>query len=192
MIEFPEGYGEVGRSAYQRLRECKSLHELAWGDEMYHDDKTGRLLTRDQRGRRLKDQKPYIIADIAAILGGAGKGNKVRPAYLLGDDDVLRTNEPGEEARVIEMRDGKPYVVDAAAGKIGNVARAEDVVDGLLRATVHWVNEDDRKHARTWPPNVTHEQLEDSGKWPPPRSSGDQHHALPEAPVKEQAEAEAA
>ena len=81
MIELPEGYGEVGRSLYQRLRECKTLHELAWGDEMYHDDKTGRLLTRSERGRKLKDQKPYIVADIAAVLGGIGN---IRGAMIGG------------------------------------------------------------------------------------------------------------
>ena len=182
MIEFPPGYGEIGRTVYQRLRECKSLHELAWGDEMYHDDKTGRLLTRNQRGRRIMDQKPYIVADIAAILGGAGKNNKIRPIYLLHDDGVLRTNPlDGEEARAIEPRDAEePIVVDASAGRVANVAKPQDIINGLIRATVHWVDENHRKFARKWPPNVTHKQLQD-GKWPAPRPLLEHEEVVPEA-----------
>ena len=208
MIELPEGYGEVGRSLYQRLRECKTLHELAWGDEMYHDDKTGRLLTRSERGRKLKDQKPYIVADIAAVLGGIGKSNKIRPLYVMSSDsegeDVAAPNppkipeltepmpemppdEPAEESNddaetsAAEEQDGegaegdegaeKPSkVAIAMAGTKGRTAREEDVVDGLIRATVHWVNELDRNFARRWTANVTHVPLR-GGEWPAPLKS---------------------
>ncbi|RYP91013.1 hypothetical protein DL770_002843 [Monosporascus sp. CRB-9-2] len=147
MIQLPPGYGEVGRSVFQRLRECKSLHELAWDDDtLYGED--GRTLTKHERGERLNDQKANTIADMAAVLGGAGKGNKMRLEPI--DDDAPEAVE----------------LVDARAGKPAKAARASDLVDGLLKTTVFWSNGLDKNFAAEWPANVTHATFEES-RWEP-------------------------
>ena len=272
MIELPEGYGEVGRSLYARLRECKSLRELAWGDEMYHDDATGRILSREGRGKKILNQKPYIIADIAAVLGGIGKSNKIRPKYIISEEadsdgnevatpnsltipepaeplppappdevvedpeddaktssreeqDVkaaeeeskLAAEEPkdGGETSALEEQDAEgteeskddaetsaveeqevkeeaeeesePVVAIAKTGTKGDTARESDVVDGLIRTTVHWVNELDKNYARNWTSNVTHVTLHE-GKWPAPLTAPVAHAVsenTPDPPVPE-------
>jgi hypothetical protein len=73
MIQFGEGSGDVGRSVYQKLREFRKRHELEWGEratELY-------ALNKRARGEALNDQKGTAVADISAVLAGAGKGNKV-------------------------------------------------------------------------------------------------------------------
>ncbi|KAG5916387.1 hypothetical protein E4U42_007680 [Claviceps africana] len=98
MIRFPKGQGEVGLSVYHKLRELKHLHEVAWTDEFRHkrpdefteEDKKkvaeekakGReyspIRSKTERGIALNAQKTNSIADIAAVLAGNGKSNKVK------------------------------------------------------------------------------------------------------------------
>ncbi|KAB5570477.1 transcriptional regulation of mitochondrial recombination-domain-containing protein [Coniochaeta sp. 2T2.1] len=93
MIEFPQGQGEVGRSVLQKLREFRKRHELEWGDQETIEKM--RKLIKPGRGgghelgKALNDQKANSVADIAAVLGGSGKGNRIwaKPAQ---DED------PGE------------------------------------------------------------------------------------------------
>lgn len=81
MIHFPKGCGEVGRSVFQKLREFRKRHELEWGDKERVDEL--RKLVRPWRGgkqelgKALNDQKANSVADMAAVLGGAGKGNRI-------------------------------------------------------------------------------------------------------------------
>ncbi|KAI0816257.1 transcriptional regulation of mitochondrial recombination-domain-containing protein [Xylaria sp. FL0064] len=126
MIQFPEGQGQVGRSVYQLLRECKKLHEYSWPDSLLFG-KDGRTLTRRQRGIRLNDQRANTVADMAAVLGGLGKGNKI----------------------VVEE--------EGAAAAEGTVASAAEGKKTLVPATVWWVDALDRNHAKTWTKNVKHE-----------------------------------
>lgn len=103
-IALPAGAGAAGRTVYQKLRELKHLHEVSWddavlfrsGDELTveervraqkraaEDEKSGRdpreykvLRTKAQRAKALNAQKPNAVADMAAVLGGAGPGNKM-------------------------------------------------------------------------------------------------------------------
>lgn len=71
MIQFGAGQGVVGRSVFQKLREFRKLHELQWG---WQAEEFKRLNKRE-RGERIHDQKPNAVADIAAVLAGAGRGN---------------------------------------------------------------------------------------------------------------------
>jgi hypothetical protein len=134
MIQFPEGLGSIGESVFQRLREFKRLHELSWGDELlYNDD--GAMATRQERGKALNVQKTNAIADMAAVLGGAGGGNEMwRPA----------TSGAGNAPAV------KSTEVAAADGADGN---------SLLDVVVYWENDLLREHADKWPANVTHDLL---------------------------------
>ena len=139
IIEFPQGQGSVGRSVFQKLRELKHLHEVAWTDdfrykspsEYTHKQKT-RLVeeqekgnfnyrpirSKKERGIALNAQKANSIADIAAVLSGEGRGNKVTT---------------GE-------RDG-----------------AKD----LVQVTVNWANDQDKGFAESWSTNVTHGMFEE-------------------------------
>ncbi|KAI1777831.1 transcriptional regulation of mitochondrial recombination-domain-containing protein [Hypoxylon cercidicola] len=138
MIQFPEGQGEVGRSVFQRLRECKSLHELAWGDDMFYD-KDGKPLSKHERGKRLNDQKANTIADIAAVLGGQGKGNKIWKSISQDDPAGLADVETSDESNLLQ---------DAEGG-----------VKALVKAEVWWMNDQDQKYAEKWPANVTHHRF---------------------------------
>ncbi|EGX89257.1 hypothetical protein CCM_07509 [Cordyceps militaris CM01] len=97
-IAFPKGAGRIGSTVFQKLRELKHLHETAWDDSLLYkkpieyteDEKKAAakraagnepepLFTRNkaERGKALNAQKANSIADIAAVLGGTGPGNKV-------------------------------------------------------------------------------------------------------------------
>ncbi len=145
MVQFPEGYGEVGRNVYHRMRECRTLHELSWWDVRYFNDVAGRALSKRERGMALNDQRSNTVADLAAVLGGLGKGNKMRPETIL---------------------EGSVEDIVASAGKPAKSARAEDVVDGLLKATVFWSDALDQNYAKEWTPNVSHATFAES-EWQP-------------------------
>ncbi|CAK7274648.1 hypothetical protein SEPCBS57363_006271 [Sporothrix epigloea] len=86
LIQFNEGEGVVGQSVFQKLREFRRLHELSWGyqkEDFY-------ALDRKELGAALSDQRSNSIADMAAVLSGAGQGNRIH----------LRSN--GTEAKLAE------------------------------------------------------------------------------------------
>jgi hypothetical protein len=132
-IDFGEGKGHIGRSVYQKLRELKHLHEVAWPDEVLykHPDEYTQpekekvaekakqgieyRPTRNvrQRGIALNAQKANAIADMAVALAGQGRGNKI--------------SQPAED---------------------GNAK--------LLDVTVQWANEQDHNFAESWSENVLH------------------------------------
>ncbi|UKZ71425.1 mitochondrial 54S ribosomal protein mL67 [Trichoderma atroviride] len=108
-IRFQPGQGSVGRSVLQKLRELKHLHEVAWTDELRHkrpeefssQDKKKIAAEKDkgidyqpirskqERGIALNAQKKNAIADIAAVLAGQGRGNKIVAAETEGGDKEL-------------------------------------------------------------------------------------------------------
>ena len=136
---------------YQKLRELKHLHEVAWGDDVrYKTDKEltkeerkraqkaageGReaprvLRTVKERGWALNAQKKNAIADMAAVLSGLGAGNKM--------------------------------VLGAAAAATADSAEAEEAASkDLVSVTVNWANDQDQNYAQAWSSNVTHGLLED-------------------------------
>lgn len=140
MIEMEAaGQGAVGRSVYQKLREFKKRHELDWANEA----ETGRKLmhlSKRERGAALNDQKPNSVADMAAVLAGAGKGNLMWSVSRA--DDGSKDLGKGEIHR------------NSGAVEKGAVV---DVKRELRRAVVYWANEQDKFHAREWSENVTHE-----------------------------------
>lgn len=84
MIQFDAGQGVVGRNVFQKLREFRKLHELQWGWQAKEFQK----LNKYERGERIHNQKPNAVADIAAVLSGAGRGN------------LMWTKEPESPAQV--------------------------------------------------------------------------------------------
>ncbi|CAI4219532.1 unnamed protein product [Parascedosporium putredinis] len=80
VLEFPKGMGAVGRSVFAKLREFRRRHELEWEDDVYFEmrpDGNRRVLTRQQRGLKIHEQLPNAVADMAAVLSGIGKSNKM-------------------------------------------------------------------------------------------------------------------
>lgn len=144
-ISFPAGQGSIGRSVFQKLRELKHLHEVAWDDEFRYkrpeeftaadtkkiaeEEKKGNtyrpIRSKEERGVALNRQKANSIADMAAVLGGLGRGNKL----------VLSEGEEGEKK--------------------------------LLDVTVSWANDQDREYAEEWSANVTHEMFESPSYFSP-------------------------
>ncbi|TFB00831.1 hypothetical protein CCMA1212_007247 [Trichoderma ghanense] len=137
-IRFQPGQGSIGRSVFQKLRELKHLHEVAWGDEMRHkrpEEYTSQdkkkiaeekekgfdyqpIRSKKERGLALNAQKKNAIADIAYVLAGGGRGNKL----------VTAETEAGDKE--------------------------------LVDVTVNWANDQDKKYAESWSKNVTHSLLE--------------------------------
>lgn len=163
-IQFGTGNGAVGRSVFQKLRELKHLHEVAWDDDFLYKrpdeytvedkkqiakaEKNGNthrpMRNKQDRGRALNGQKPNSIADIAVVLAGAGRGNKIAQ---------------GEGA------EGKKELMDV---------------------TVQWANDQDRGFAEKWSDNVSHGLLEDFAY-----SSVEVEEKTPELEVSEKPEATA-
>ncbi|KAL2022563.1 hypothetical protein VTK56DRAFT_5170 [Thermocarpiscus australiensis] len=131
-VNFGPGQGEVGRSVFQKLRELKKRHALEWEDEkLLH-------MSRHERGVALNDQRANMVADLAAVLAGKGKGNK-----------MVISDEEEEEEKMHVMSDGseeEEVVVEEGKG---------EKTPRLHPAVVYWANEQDRYYA-VWSKNVTH------------------------------------
>ncbi len=145
-IEFPAGAGAVGRTVFQKLRELKHLHEVAWDDDFLYKTETEYspedrkkvdaarakgnttyrpMRTKAERGVALNAQKANSIADMAAVLAGSGKGNRI----------------------------------SAAAKGAADAVEGEGVAAKLVPVTVSWANDQDKGYAEAWSENVTHSLL---------------------------------
>ncbi|KAI1105901.1 transcriptional regulation of mitochondrial recombination-domain-containing protein [Jackrogersella minutella] len=138
MISFPSGYGNVGQRMFQRLRECKVHHQLSWTNNMYYD-KYGRPLTKYQIGKKLNHQRANTIADMAAVLGGLGKGNNIWQPV---------TDDP-EKLANLDAADEKRIKVDEEEGRLARV-----------KVNIWWMDTEDAQYADSWPSNVTHHRFD--------------------------------
>lgn len=131
-IELAPGQGSVGRSIFQKLRELKHLHEVAWPEDVRYKaeseytkedmDKAKKareegyeyrpMRSKRERGIALNAQRTNSIADLAAVLAGQGRGNKVQGG------------------------------------------------EGLVPVKVRWANDQDKNYAESWSSNVTHDLFE--------------------------------
>ncbi|KAK5989109.1 Large ribosomal subunit protein mL67 [Cladobotryum mycophilum] len=136
-IQFQPGHGSVGRSVFQKLRELKHLHEVAWTNEFrykktaeFNDADRKKIKeqkekgidyrpvrSKEERGVALNAQKQNAIADMAVVLAGEGRGNKVAASETEGEKE-------------------------------------------LVDVTVSWANDLDREYAEAWSKNVTHSLFE--------------------------------
>jgi hypothetical protein len=94
-------------------------------------------MSRRERGKALNDQRGNVVADIAAVLAGRGKGNK------------MIVTEEEEEASAAAAEGGE--VVKKVVEKKKKGEKEE-----LYKATVYWANEQDKYYAESWSDNVTH------------------------------------
>ncbi|KAI1180191.1 hypothetical protein F4777DRAFT_364627 [Nemania sp. FL0916] len=169
LIQFDEGRGDVGRSVYQRLRECKTLHDYSWDDSVLVGENR-QTLTRRERGRKLNDQRANTIADIAAVLGGLGKGNKM----WLDEESSVAAAAAAAEAEI----NGLENESEGEGEGLSAAEKREKEVDAIVRqntppvttegektlcpVTVFWTENHDRYYAKKWTKNVTHALFQDA------------------------------
>ncbi|SPQ22749.1 6d4c6e23-abda-4fd3-9c4d-7def7b2e7f12 [Thermothielavioides terrestris] len=175
VVEFGPGLGDVGRSVFQKLRELKRRHLLEWDRETHADppvvdvsaignngegtngDGAGGAallrMPRHERGKALNDQRGNSVADLAAVLGGLGKGNRI----VVGSGRVR--GRRGRAAASGKKEDGGQAAVAVKEAEEGK--KKEEGGDGAKKvalhpATVYWANEQDKYYAQAWSDNVTH------------------------------------
>lgn len=107
----------VGRSVFQKLREFRRLHELSWGHqaaELYRMD-------RKARGAALCDQRANSIADMAAVLAGAGQGNRVRPAQEKEEENKTNTAAAAAKATVFWANEADLNIAESWSANVVHV-----------------------------------------------------------------------
>lgn len=182
LIEFPKGLGVVGRNVMQKLQEFRTRHELEWG---YQAPKL-KSLGKRERGEIIHNQKSNAVADIAAVLGGAGRGNRMwsRAPQLLEEaeaaDEVSAsmdaTDSVGEkeqesqketEVETISAADtpatteGETQTPASEAAPAKKAAKTKKLTTNapkgtLVKANIYWSNDADLHWARKWTDNVEH------------------------------------
>ncbi|KAJ4304047.1 hypothetical protein N0V88_001656 [Collariella sp. IMI 366227] len=142
LVEFGAGKGAVGRSVFHKLRELKKRHELEW------DDPELLKMSKRDRGKALNDQRGNMVADLAAVLSGYGKGNRV----VVEEEGKEEAKKP----RKWEKKTGEVVPVDGVMDvKIDREGKPQ-VTLKLHPATVYWANEQDQFYAEQWTENVAH------------------------------------
>ncbi len=146
VIELPKGQGDVGQSVVQRLREFRKRHELEWNEPLFE-------LSKRERGEALNDQKANSVADIAAVLGGAGKGN-----LIVAENRRQRRAGPSMKNKGPKAQSEEATGVKADEDA---TAKAEETqsVKTLSQVTIFWRDLMDAAHAQAWSDNVTHTVL---------------------------------
>ncbi|OAA58479.1 hypothetical protein SPI_06552 [Niveomyces insectorum RCEF 264] len=143
LIQFNKGSGVIGQTVFQKLREFRRLHELSWG----HQASQLYALDRRERGAALNDQRANCIADIAAVLAGAGAGNKMRKKVRA--PWISWTGGKTAEDKALHRQRVQEAEAEAAAAAAASPPK-------LAPATVFWANEYDRNIAESWSENVVH------------------------------------
>ncbi|KAK4198163.1 transcriptional regulation of mitochondrial recombination-domain-containing protein [Triangularia verruculosa] len=183
-IQFPPGEGEVGLSAFHKLVELKKRHELEWDDG---GEEAKRLLnlSKIERGREINDQKGNSVADMAHVLAGGGKGNKVvinreelqiwkemqelegvmgarrerleeKQARLEGREEVEEGVKEEEEGVKKEQEGVKEEEAVEEEAVEEELRPEEEPAKQLHKVRVFWANELDHHFAESWSDNVEH------------------------------------
>lgn len=217
MIRFGKGRGEVGRNVFQKLREYRQMHELSWGWQAKDLIKMNKL----QRGKTIHNQKRNAIADVAAVLAGEGRGNKMWTTEPEPKPELTEEVEESQSASEEATSEGEAVTKTAAieatpavtatptatgAAEVSTEETAapakaekkkEEPQKRLLNATIYWANDSDLNWAREWTPNVDHQiGLPDGIRVPRWQTRYFYSEAEPEPepkpePVKEEAKGEA-
>lgn len=165
----PKGLGVVGRNVMQKLREFRRRHELEWGWQAEE------LLSRSrrERGELIHNQRSNAVADIAAVLAGAGRGNRMWTAEAAAAVEAEAEAETAsEEAEAAESQpagaaapeniDETTAAADGSSKKSKSKAKAkskaveETAPKTLVKANIYWANDLDQHWASEWTENVTH------------------------------------
>ncbi|KAL1866193.1 hypothetical protein Daus18300_006857 [Diaporthe australafricana] len=174
LIEVPKGLGVVGRNVMQKLREFRSRHELEWGWQA--EELASK--SRRARGHLIHNQRSNAVADIAAVLAGAGRGNRMWSYKALQEDAEAEDAEAAaapapeeEEVKSEPLGAAAPENIDetpaaAESDKPASPAKSKSrrkpkaaaakPAKALVEAKIYWSNDLDRNWAREWSENVTH------------------------------------
>lgn len=166
----------------QKLQEFRTRHELEWG---YQAPKL-KALGKRERGEIIHNQKSNAVADIAAVLAGAGRGNRMwsRDPLLLeaaevAAEEAAAASRDTEAVEVKEAEAEKETAVEQAAApstegetetpaseaapakkspkaKSKSAAKAPKAKGPLVKANIYWSNDADLRWARKWTENVGH------------------------------------
>lgn len=159
----------------QKLQEFRHRHELEWG---YQTSKM-MAMSKRERGEVIHNQKNNAVADIAAVLAGAGRGNRmwsrapppledIEALEAAASEDTEATEEKEQEAEgKTELEATTDGAAETPAGKEGKasstaVARtdskpaAKSQKGPLVKANIYWSNNGDLHWARNWTENVEH------------------------------------
>ena len=159
VLSFPRA--RQGLDAFQKLRELKTRHEfdypLSLIQQPASSPKAGQLVNKIERRRILQDQRPYAVADMAAVL-------------------ALQARPPSPQELAAQKRRVWPRADRRMRPKRGFGSRLTAAAfewQGLVdRVGVWWAQVRDAEYARTWPVEVKHGRLAmKRGRpiWPPPR-----------------------
>ncbi|KAK2732130.1 hypothetical protein CKAH01_02076 [Colletotrichum kahawae] len=168
LIQLPQGAGAAGQSVFQKLREFRRMHELCWDESLRHEEVNVEALPVDpkevkvrrkalnkfERGQKLNDQYANSIADMAAVLAGGGRGNRL---------SVRRAEKRALYAGG-KLEGRKWFDIRIRLRKDGN-KKLEELNERsvkLLPVTVKWAVDADRNYAQEWSKNVKHELLDDA------------------------------
>ena len=183
VIELPKGQGDVGRSVLQRLREFRKRHELEWNEPLFE-------LSKRERGEALNDQKANSVADIAAVLGGAGKGN-----LILAENRRQRRTGPSMKNKGPSSQSNEAIETKSDEDTTGKTEETK-AAKNLSQVTIFWRDLMDAAHAQAWSDNVTHTVLGDTFGQTYRRKLSTKEASLPEeevaAPEPEATEVKAA
>jgi hypothetical protein len=148
ILQFPRGYGSVGLSAFQKLREYRKRHELEWGDEIRLDAEDSKKFEPIKtRGRKICDQKANSVADIAAVMDRWVKVPKaIERKSLVNEDGQSAVNLADEEAHVAVSSEGNGHAEEG---------------DSSVSVKIFWRDLNDAEFAETWTDNVEHGDLQD-------------------------------
>jgi hypothetical protein len=136
---------------FQKLRELQKRHALEWEDDALLQ------MSWRERGEALNDQRGNFVADLAAILAGQGKGNRVALAEgegARGGKGWVGKVTEGEGARSREVEKVVQGVVEVEVQAAAEGEEKKKV--RLHQATVYWANEQDKYYAEEWTDNVVH------------------------------------
>lgn len=136
MVEFPAGKGTVGQSVFAKLREFNRRHLLEWDDNLLFEDSdttnTRKVLTRQERGKKILEQKENAIADLAAVLAGSGKSNWIRQEVK-----EVKEGEAEGEGAAPRLCEATVYWANGM-DRHHATAWSENVKHGLLPNGVDW------------------------------------------------------
>lgn len=157
----PKGLGVVGRSVMQKLREFRHRHELEWGWQAEE------LLSRSKRdrGELIHNQRSNAVADIAAVLAGVGRGNRMwTDEAAAAEAEAAASEEADAESQPVgaaaQENIDETTAADRSPAKSKSKSKAKAVAPTapktLVKANIYWSNDLDRHWASEWSENVTH------------------------------------
>ncbi|TQS34256.1 hypothetical protein Golomagni_05368 [Golovinomyces magnicellulatus] len=147
-ITLPEGYGPVGLSILQKLREYRKRHEHEWGDEIAKNPENGYFIAKKKRERKICDQVANSVADIAYVLGRLKKYDAEQ------EEELIQTKKPFQKRprkSIIKKPNRSLKFPKPPPGGIGLVGEGKGIP-----IQIQWRDIQMAEYAESWSENVEH------------------------------------